>query len=91
MRRLALFLFLLCSGGADAANKLGRVPKRASSASPAMEFGSEFLTTVAKLLNLHSPAHVYHMDDTAGREALIDMLWTGDYTSGLFMNTLNTS
>ena len=46
-----------------------------------MEFGSEFLTTVAKLLNLHSPAHVYHMDDTAGREALMDMLWTGDYTS----------
>ena len=81
MRRLALFLCLLCTGGAEAAPKLGRVPKRPSNGSPAMAVGSEFLASVAKLLNLHTPAHVHHMDDAVGRNALIDMLWTGDYTS----------
>ena len=60
---------------------LGRAPKRAGAFASAASFGGEVLNLASKLLNLHTPADVYHMDNPAAREAMIDRLWTGDYTS----------
>ena len=39
-----------------------------------------------ELLHIHRPPFVYHMDEPAERLAMIDMLWSGDYTEamGLF-------
>ena len=39
-----------------------------------------------ELLHIHRPPFVYHMDEPEERRAMIDMLWTGDYTEamGLF-------
>ena len=59
----------------------GAQRKRASIAASAMDLGSNLVTTAAKLLQLHTPAHVYHMDNPAARTALMDMLWTGEYAS----------
>ena len=81
MRRVCFPNVLLLAAIASAPAHLGRVPKRASIAASAMDLGSNLVTTAAKLLQLHTPAHVYHMDNPAARTALMDMLWTGEYAS----------
>ena len=79
MRRSSLWLLALCSTMGSGVG-LGRLPKR-SRVGAALDAGVEILSTAAKLLHLHKPAHVYHMDDQTAREALIDKLWSGEYAS----------
>eukprot|EP00322_Chrysochromulina_rotalis_P031257 CAMPEP_0115878534 /NCGR_PEP_ID=MMETSP0287-20121206/26821_1 /TAXON_ID=412157 /ORGANISM="Chrysochromulina rotalis, Strain UIO044" /LENGTH=204 /DNA_ID=CAMNT_0003334149 /DNA_START=266 /DNA_END=877 /DNA_ORIENTATION=+ len=38
-------------------------------------------TFLSKLLRFRRPMNVYHMDSTAERKAMVDCLWTGEYTS----------
>ena len=68
-----------------AAGPLGRVPKR-HGVSTLVQYGADVLKLASSLLELNTPAYVYHMDNNAARAALIDKLWTGDYeaASGRF-------
>ena len=63
-----------------AAGPLGRAPKR-HGVSSVVQYGSNVLKLASDLLQLNTPAYVYHMDNAAARAALIDKLWTGDYES----------
>ena len=66
---------------ATAAPTVGRAPKRSGLYSSAASVAAETLKMAASILNLHSPADVHHMDNPAGRVALIDKLWSGEYLS----------
>ena len=81
MRWVRVLKLLLVAASASATAPLGRVPKRPSVAAAAISQASNLVATAAKLLQLYTPAHVYHMDNPAARTALMDLLWTGEYTS----------
>jgi hypothetical protein len=85
-RWLARLVLLSCLAvdSIEAGQPLGRLPKR-SRVAPADGTGSNsaasLLARAAEMLNLWTPAHVYHMDSADARNALIDTLWTGSYES----------
>ena len=41
------------------------------------------IASIAELMNLWKPAHLYHMDEPISRNELIDFLWTGEYVSAI--------
>lgn len=86
MTPLLLRVILLSCVTVSNAGRLGRLPKRRSSDGGGSSSSSSFVARAAEMLNLWKPTHVYHMDDDGARNALIDMLWTGDYeaASGRF-------
>jgi hypothetical protein len=83
MLKTLLVAALSLSPGSAMPNRIGREPKRSRPGQGAtlLSTTTEMLASVAEVLHLTSPAHVYSMNADGHYEALIKFLWTGDYVS----------
>ena len=64
-------------------SNLGRGLKRTLTVASPAEKLMQLVRKAGELLHIVRPQFVYHMDDLAEKHALVDLLWTGDYSAAI--------
>ena len=80
---LKLGVLLVVTGNASAM-PLGRPAKRQNNwYTPVADAATQVLSHAAELLHISTPAHIYHSDTPAAKDALIDALWGSAWIEGI--------